>query len=729
MLKGFVAVLAAAALAACWSCSRLGAMDAHVWSEVCWIVSLPRRSLKRWRQHQVPPPCLNREDEETLDNAFEDAETMGIDMGLDHAILDEDTCARRFMGMAHLQYSGPYRGVFGDSSPQLRCSMNYSGGSLLHMRSYKVLNARRLFRPHIVDAMGYGLATPNHFVFDITEACRDTLLGKQLYGSDLVGRDYITAWGFPPERVRTVIQLPYRMAMLVCLSAWDVIALDCRKKCLRSSRFYDHWRAIQENPEIPQDVLPARLAREDCNKTDEGHLFQRDMFTRMAQSLRGWTERIALGDLECRNLCASYVDWLDDCSAALLKDAAETWVYSKNLGRGGNWRESSRSHGSYAPLFLVHALIFSFSLRTTQKSIGTPNNALQTILRRALHCFAPELRSAIDNMIANIALPSAATMSRHKFIFDIVWMKTMADFHRCIVDDDALLFGMMDSSPQGGRNWLMSEYSGLRGRDLLDAARAAQAMAELANAPVRPDDLQWQLRVNADVLKDAFFTHVLPPSGLGSRHGSAAHKCHTWLHQHRLECFDWRSVRRMLLCYFSVAEDKGPEQKLGKIKTSAGAMFPWWIDIRFDDDGLIGLPPPDHDDVGDDADVRLDSTHIITVNGTYHLVELIQQSILAALGDFAEVKPLLESACYVFHHGYLRSRFTEVLVGDRLLWQLSFRSGPPLFEGGRAWGVLIKIATWFRERKVMIIAAWPRDPHSPKSNSVNSTLEVLYVSK
>ena len=142
-------------------------------------------------------------------------------------------------------------------------------------------------------------------------------------------------------------------------------------------------------------------------------------------------------------------------------------------------------------------------------------------------------------------------------------------------------------------------------------------MAELANAPVRPDDLQWQLRVNADVLKDAFFTHVLPPSGLGSRHGSAAHKCHTWLHQHRLECFDWRSVGRMLLCYFSVAVDKGPEQKLGKIKTSAGAMFPWWIDIRFDDDGLIGLPPPDHDDVGDDADVRLDSIHIITVNGTY----------------------------------------------------------------------------------------------------------------
>ena len=133
MLKGFVAVLAAAALAACWSCSRLGAMDAHVWSEVCWIVSLPRRSLKRWREHGVSPPCLNREDEETLDNAFQDAETMGMEIGLDHAILDEDTCARRVMGMAHLQYSGPYRGVLGDSSPQLRCSMNYSGGSLLHM--------------------------------------------------------------------------------------------------------------------------------------------------------------------------------------------------------------------------------------------------------------------------------------------------------------------------------------------------------------------------------------------------------------------------------------------------------------------------------------------------------------------------------------------------------------------------------------------------------------------
>ena len=48
MLKVLVAVLAAAALAACWSYSSLGAMDAHVWSGVCWIVSGTRRLLMRW---------------------------------------------------------------------------------------------------------------------------------------------------------------------------------------------------------------------------------------------------------------------------------------------------------------------------------------------------------------------------------------------------------------------------------------------------------------------------------------------------------------------------------------------------------------------------------------------------------------------------------------------------------------------------------------------------------
>ena len=37
---------------------------------------------------------MNIEDEETLHNAFPDAETMGMDMGLDHAILDEDICGR-----------------------------------------------------------------------------------------------------------------------------------------------------------------------------------------------------------------------------------------------------------------------------------------------------------------------------------------------------------------------------------------------------------------------------------------------------------------------------------------------------------------------------------------------------------------------------------------------------------------------------------------------------------
>ena len=58
-------------------------------------------------------------------------------------------------------------------------------------------------------------------------------------------------------------------------------------------------------------------------------------------------------------------------------------------------------------------------------------------------------------------------------------MREMADVHDELIRDEALLFGMLDSSPQGGRNWMMSEYAGIRGSDIEDAAESAPAGVHL----------------------------------------------------------------------------------------------------------------------------------------------------------------------------------------------------------------------------------------------------------
>ena len=88
------------------------------------------------------------------------------------------------------------------------------------------------------------------------------------------------------------------------------------------------------------------------------------------------------------------------------------------------------------------------------------------------------------------------------------------------------------------------------------------------------------------------------------------------------------------------------------------------------------------------------------------MVELIGQRLLSQFTDFPEVKPWIESTAFGMHHGWARSVITEKLTGDRLLWKPVFAAGPPLFEGGRVWGVLVVISAWFKERRLMITVGW-----------------------
>ena len=115
---------------------------------------------------------------------------------------------------------------------------------------------------------------------------------------------------------------------------------------------------------------------------------------------------------------------------------------------------------------------------------------------------------------------------------------------------------------------------------------------------------------------------------------------------------------------------------------------------------------PDEPAEEDDHDVVLSTRHMLLIPGTYHVIELIQKRLLDQYSHFADIKKGLESACFIFHHSYTRNPFKESLQGDHLLWQRHFVTGPPLFEGGRVWAVVIKVAAWFKVRRSMITRSW-----------------------
>ena len=85
------------------------------------------------------------------------------------------------------------------------------------------------------------------------------------------------------------------------------------------------------------------------------------------------------------------------------------------------------------------------------------------------------------------------------------------------------------------------ECTYISGHLLKQVASVVQAMCELAQAPVKDAEFPWVMRQYLAEIIDAFERHILPPAGIGSRHGSTKHKTHAWLHAHRLENNGWKA--------------------------------------------------------------------------------------------------------------------------------------------------------------------------------------------
>ena len=79
------------------------------------------------------------------------------------------------------------------------------------------------------------------------------------------------------------------------------------------------------------------------------------------------------------------------------------------------------------------------------------------------------------------------------------------------------IYCMIDSSPQGGRNWILSEYTYISDEKLETAGAAAESMSILAGNITDVENFEEDMRARSKVLQDCFQQgHILPPTALGS---------------------------------------------------------------------------------------------------------------------------------------------------------------------------------------------------------------------
>ena len=155
-------------------------------------------------------------------------------------------------------------------------------------------------------------------------------------------------------------------------------------------------------------------------------------------------------------LCAG-----ENCVICLTPDSFAHWSWKQHSGRGGHRHKLLQSTGKYDPHFLVQVLLFSCHVRGVSKY-----SPYMDIFRRAFRCFPASVQMVSEQILDGAVVPSASTMSRARLYVDCGWMLRMRMLLRKLITSEGVVIGMLDSSPQAGRNLLMHEISYVCGEDL-----------------------------------------------------------------------------------------------------------------------------------------------------------------------------------------------------------------------------------------------------------------------
>ena len=192
---------------------------------------------------------------------------------------------------------------------------------------------------------------------------------------------------------------------------------------------------------------------------------------------------------------------------------------------------------AYKTGFLLECLVLSFGLRSA--------STLPVTVKHAIRVLPPVWVASLTKLMqGDRTLPSAATLSRARLYVDVGYMVYLQQVHAGMLDatEPPVLFGLVDSSPQGGRNWELFEMYGVLGSNLNRCAELAREMK--GHIVHGADDCEEHERARAGVT-EMIFHHVFPPTALGTRRTTLAMKLHAVAHALRLESTCWQKAEQL----------------------------------------------------------------------------------------------------------------------------------------------------------------------------------------
>jgi len=145
----------------------------------------------------------------------------------------------------------------------------------------------------------------------------------------------------------------------------------------------------------------------------------------------------------------------------------------------------------------------------------------------------------------------------------------------------AFHYFVVDSSPQGNRNWLLSKSTTLDANRCLEVAAAANCLATDLHSAAQKfmadvgscciDVFLAQLKV----IRDNLIERCCVPAAIGLSHANTAHKAAGFLHSIMLEV-EARSLQQMLMNTISFTGDLGVEIGIPGFRSAVDNLLPPW---------------------------------------------------------------------------------------------------------------------------------------------------------
>ena len=325
------------------------------------------------------------------------------------------------------------------------------------------------------------------FLASTTETCAaQVMAGHYLVvgGAEATGLEFvISAAGRAGAALRCIV-LPLPLAVAIAYGGMRTLMFTARAIYFRPRLFRAYppaafWRqSRQRRVHAMADQMAISL---ECEKRSMAAKFQRAAdLVRELSGLR-------------------YLRQDDECADTVVFLQAQSDQY-----RNGHYRQTPHA---YSCEVLIEAVVMADMLRDGSK--------LREIVRRSCKALLPpaQFEVVVENLNTG-GIPRVSAARRARCYFDFAFAVAMRQ-HICAPGDAAaappILYGWADSSPMGGRNWLVSHFHLWRAQTASEMRAVLAAAKELATLPA-PRAQRRHLRSNEDEVDDGEFIRVSVPA-------------------------------------------------------------------------------------------------------------------------------------------------------------------------------------------------------------------------